>query len=87
MAEKSKPVVIASAVALTGTIAVVGNTFDTRDNEYVSLVANWSKHSDETLLTLEVQGTLARCISRSNSTASARCGCVLCRRRRARAAR
>ena len=58
MAEKSRPVVLASAVALTGSIAVVGNTFDTRDNEYVSLVADWSKHADETLLTLEVQGTL-----------------------------
>ena len=43
MAEKSKPVVLASAVALTGTIAVVGNIFDTRDNEYISLVADWSK--------------------------------------------
>lgn len=58
MAEKSKPVVIANAVALTGSIAVVGSTFDTRDNEYISIVANWSKHVDETLLTIEVQGTL-----------------------------
>ena len=58
MAEKSKPVVIANAVTLTGSIAVVGSTFDTRDNEYISIVANWSKHADETLLTIEVQGTL-----------------------------
>jgi hypothetical protein len=58
VAEKSKPVVLASAVALSGTIAVVGNTFDVRDNEYVSLVVNWAKNAAETLLTVEVQGTL-----------------------------
>jgi hypothetical protein len=58
VAEKSKPVVLANAVALTGSIAVVGSNFDTRDNEYLSIVANWAKHADETLLTIEVQGTL-----------------------------
>ena len=58
MAEKSKPVVIANAVTLTGSIAVVGSTFDTRDNEYISLVINWAKDAAETLLTVEVQGTL-----------------------------
>ena len=29
MAEKSRPVILATTVALTGSIAVVGNTFDT----------------------------------------------------------
>jgi hypothetical protein len=58
VAEKSRPVVLATTVALTGSIAVVGNTFDTRDNEYISLVINWAKDAAETLLTVEVQGTL-----------------------------
>jgi hypothetical protein len=58
VAEKSKPVALATTVALTGTLSVVGNNFDTRDNEHISIVADWAKHADETLLTLEVQGTL-----------------------------
>lgn len=60
MSSKSKPVTIASAISLTGTIAVVGDpgTFDTRNNDRASLMVSWAKHADETLLTVEVQGSL-----------------------------
>jgi len=55
---KSKAVTLATTIALTGSAATIGNTFDTRDNERVSLAVTWAKHADETLLTVELQGTL-----------------------------
>ena len=55
---KSKAVTLATTVALTGTAATIGSTFDVRDNARVSLVVSWAKHADETLLTVDVQGTL-----------------------------
>lgn len=58
MSAKSKPVTIADAVSLTGSIVVVGDVFDTRSNSRVSLMVTWAKHADETLLTVEVQGSL-----------------------------
>lgn len=58
MVSKSKAVTLASAVELTGSAATVGATFDVRNNARGSLAVTWSKHADETLLTVDVQGTL-----------------------------
>jgi hypothetical protein len=51
-------VTLATTVALTGSAATIGSTFDVRDNKRVSLAVSWAKHADETLLTIDVQGTL-----------------------------
>ena len=58
MSSKSKAVTLASAVALTGAATTIGETFDVRNNSRASLVLTWTKHADETLLTVDVQGTL-----------------------------
>lgn len=58
MSSKSKAVTLASAVSLTGTAATIGDTFDVRNNSRVTLLVTWTKHANETLLTVDVQGTV-----------------------------
>lgn len=60
MTSKSKAVTLASTVTLTGSAATIGDpgTFDVRNNGRASLVLTWAKHADETLLTVDVQGTV-----------------------------
>lgn len=58
VSSKSKATTIATNVALTGSAATIGNTFDVRNNRRASVIATWTKHANETLLTVDVQGTV-----------------------------
>lgn len=58
MSSKSKATTLATTVALTGSAATIGNTFDVRNNRRASLIVTWTKHANETLLTVDVQGTV-----------------------------
>lgn len=59
MISKSKAVTIASAVTLTGSAAVVGDTFDVRNNTTLSLGVTWSK-TTATALVLLVEGSMVK---------------------------
>lgn len=54
---KSKAVTLASAVALTGSAAVVGATFDCRNNTTVSFRVTYTKGGSATGATLILEGT------------------------------
>ncbi len=54
---KSKAVTLASAVALTGSAAVIGNPFDCRNNNEVSLNFAYTKGGSATLVTIIIEGT------------------------------
>ena len=57
---KSKRVTLASATALTGSSAVVGDPFDCRNNTTVSFVLDWTKGGSATGLTVRVEGTMVK---------------------------
>lgn len=59
MVSKSKSVSLGSAT-LTGSAAVVGNAFDTRNNTVVSLRLAYTKGGSATLCRVIVEGTLVK---------------------------
>ena len=59
MISKSKSVDLAAATVLTGSAAVIGEAFDTRNNTSVSLRLTYTKVS-ATALILSVEGTTAK---------------------------